>query len=285
MARNNQRRTNRASTDEAAEPAASNPVPASVLDFVTPTEFVDLPSAGRFYGTSHPLHNQETVEIRYMTAKDEDILTSQTLLRKGIALEKFLQNVIIDKSIDPGSLLIGDRNAILVAARITGYGAEYETKTVCPGCGAKYPFSFDLNQGNVYAGDDLEGLDTTLTKRGTFVVSLPFTKVKAEIRLLTGADETAIAQSLAKRKKASALESSLTRQLARCIVALNDDTDQNTIQRFAELMPAFDSRHIRKAIKAVTPNLDLTQDFQCSECNHEQEMEVPFTVDFFWPNR
>ncbi len=285
MARNNSGRTKTAKTKKTEEAETPPPVKKSVLDFVTPTEFVELPSAGRFYDTSHPLHRQETVEIRFMTAKDEDILTSQTLLRKGMALEKFLQNVLIDKSINPASLLIGDRNAILVAARVTGYGPNYETNTPCPACGNKSVFAFNLNDGSVYGGDDLGDLEIDETDRGTFITTLPMTKISAEFRLLTGEDESFIARNNARRKKASALETNLTTQLARCIVGLNDDTDKSIINQFVELMPAFDSRHMRSAIKAVTPNIDLTQHYQCSECNHEQEMEVPFTTDFFWPNR
>jgi|TARA_E500000331_G_scaffold313740_1_gene322593 hypothetical protein len=285
LARNNSGRTKTAKTKKTEEAETPPPVKKSVLDFVTPTEFVELPSAGRFYDTSHPLHRQETVEIRFMTAKDEDILTSQTLLRKGMALEKFLQNVLIDKSINPASLLIGDRNAILVAARVTGYGPNYETNTPCPACGNKSVFAFNLNDGSVYGGDDLGDLEIDETDRGTFITTLPMTKISAEFRLLTGEDESFIARNNARRKKASALETNLTTQLARCIVGLNDDTDKSIINQFVELMPAFDSRHMRSAIKAVTPNIDLTQHYQCSECNHEQEMEVPFTTDFFWPNR
>jgi hypothetical protein len=284
LARNNSGRTKAAKTKKTEAAEAPPPVKKSVLDFVTPTEFVELPSAGRFYNTSHPLHRQETVEIRFMTAKDEDILTSQTLLRKGMALEKFLQNVIIDNTIDPASLLVGDRNAVLVAARITGYGSKYETNTSCPACGNKAPFSFDLNNNTIYTGDNTQDLDITETDHGTFITTLPMTKVQAEFRLLTGEDETFIAKNSARRKKASALETNLTTQMARCIVGLNDDTDRSIINQFVELMPAFDSRHVRSAIKAVTPNIDLTQNYSCSECNHEQEMEVPFTTDFFWPN-
>jgi hypothetical protein len=285
LARNNQARTKSAKPTNKTEKKTSPEVKKSVLDFVTPTEFVELPSGGRFYDTSHPLHRQETVEIRFMTAKDEDILTSQTLLRKGMALEKFLQNVLVDKSINPASLLIGDRNAILVAARITGYGPTYETNTPCPACGNKSVFAFDLNDNRVYAGDDLGDLEIHETDHGTFTTTLPMTKISAEFRLLTGEDESFIARNNARKKKASALETSLTTQMARCIVGLNDDTDRSIINQFVELMPAFDSRHIRNAIKAVTPNIDLTQDYHCSECGHEQEMEVPFTTDFFWPNR
>ena len=99
---------------------------AAPFSFVVPTEFVELPSEGRYYPEGHPLHNQETIEIKHMTAREEDLLTSRALLKKGVALERLLDSVIINKNIRAADLLVGDRNAILIAARISGYGpGEY----------------------------------------------------------------------------------------------------------------------------------------------------------------
>ena len=110
----------------------------SLLKFATiPTEIVELPSKGALYPPDHPLHGEETIEIKYMTAKEEDILTSQSLLRKGLAVERLLKSVVVDKRIDPKSLLVGDRNAVLYATRITGYGAEYPARVTCGNCTAK----------------------------------------------------------------------------------------------------------------------------------------------------
>lgn len=120
------------------------------LHFIAPTEFVELPSKGIGYLEDHPLHNKETIEIRFMTAKDEDILASRALLKKGIALERFMENIIVDKDIKPGGLFVGDRNAIIIAARRSGYGANYETLVTCPACGAKNTFSFDLNNAKIH---------------------------------------------------------------------------------------------------------------------------------------
>ena len=105
------------------------------FSFVVPTEFVALPSEGKFYPPDHPLHNAESIEIRQMTAKEEDILTSRTLIKKGIALERVIKNLIVDKTIDPDGLLVGDRNAIIIATRVSGYGNDYTTKISCPNCG------------------------------------------------------------------------------------------------------------------------------------------------------
>ena len=125
----------------ASQPDTSSPPPSvmqeggSGFSFVVPTEFVELPTGGRFYGEGHPLHGQDSIEIKQMTAKEEDMLTSRTLLKKGVALDRVIQSLIVDKRIDPDSLLVGDRNAIIVAMRVSGYGGEYNTTVACPACG------------------------------------------------------------------------------------------------------------------------------------------------------
>ena len=119
---------------------------APSFSWSVPTEFVELPSEGLFYPPGHPLHNEKTVEIRFMTAKEEDILTSRSLLKAGVALDRMLQNTLINKSIDVNSLLIGDKNALLVAARRTGYGPEYATSVNCPNCGAQVEHTFDISE-------------------------------------------------------------------------------------------------------------------------------------------
>ena len=96
-----------------------------MADYKFPTEMVDLPSKGYFYANGHPLSSGK-VEVKYMTAKEEDILTSQNLIQQGLVIDKLLQSLIVDKSIKLGDLLIGDKNAIMVAARVLGYGKDYQ---------------------------------------------------------------------------------------------------------------------------------------------------------------
>ena len=277
MARNNQRRTRSAPKNETSKVTTKS----SVLDFVSPTEYVDLPSQGRFYEEGHPFHNLDTIEIRYMTAKDEDILTNQTLLRKGIALEKLLENILGNYEVDPGTLLIGDRNAIIVAARSTGYGSSYTTSVTCPACQATTKLAFNLDDVQVNNGNT-EGV--VVTDRGTFEVELPLTKVTAEVRLLNGEDERELAREIS-NKKSDIWESLHTSQLERMIVSLNGETARDVINKFVELMPAHDSRRLREAHESLTPSIDFSHNFECNECGHEQKLGVPFTVDFFWPNR
>tara|TARA_R110000744_G_scaffold203231_2_gene322080 strand:+ start:1118 stop:1909 length:792 start_codon:yes stop_codon:yes gene_type:complete len=255
------------------------------FSFVVPTEFVELPTGGRYYPENHPLHNQESIEIKQMTAKEEDMLTSQTLLRKGLALERVLSSLIMDKSINTDTLFVADKNAIIIATRISGYGNEYLTNVNCPQCTVAQKYSFDLNSVKVYNGEDRDELGVTDNDNGTFSVILPKTEVNVTFRLLTGHDEKLLVSGMEKDKKSKTHERNVTRQIAYMVLAVNGDSSPQSIQYFVENIPAIDARHLRTAYKAASPNIDLTQTFVCSECDHEQDMEVPLNADFFWPDQ
>tara|TARA_R110000824_G_scaffold124031_2_gene282214 strand:+ start:278 stop:1132 length:855 start_codon:yes stop_codon:yes gene_type:complete len=283
LARNNSRRTG---GDDDNKPAqdASPPPNLAPLDFSTPTEFVELPTEGRYYPEDHPLHNESVVEIRHMTAKDEDILTSRALLKKGIALDRFLQNILVDKRINLDSLYVGDKNAILVGARVTGYGPAYETQVTCPICTTTNKFSFDLESGNLNSGGNFEEFEITEKTNGSFIIKTPATKVDVEVRLFTGQDEKYLLKTSAEKKKRNLPESSLTDQLNLMIVSINERTDNMTLKSFIDNMPARDARYLREAYEKIVPNVDLAQSFTCESCDYEtDQMEVPFTTDFFWP--
>jgi len=268
--------------------AAADPAPAvaetenRVLEFSTPTEIVDLPTKGRFYSEGHPLHNQETIEIKYMTAKDEDILTSPSLLKKGLAIDRFVQNIVLNKRINVSSLYSGDKNAILVASRINGFGSDYTTKVTCPACAAVSENTFALDEVQAYDGNDFGDYDITATEHGTFVVKLPRTGFEVEVRLLTSKDENELAAKMQSNKKRAAHETNLTDQLRKIIVSVNDIDELNIINQFIANLPAFDSRYLRGAYLKVVPGLDMTQDFACEACGFEKEVDIPLTVDFFW---
>lgn len=249
------------------------------VSFVVPTEFVDLPSKGKFYPVGHPLHNKSTIEIRFMTAKEEDILTSKSLLKKGVAIDRMLESVIVDKSIKIDDLLLGDKNALVVAARITGYGSEYETKVTCPSCGTNGPYSFDLSQFKSTEGGDSE--HAKLTENGTFKLTLPVSKFEVEVRMLSGADEKKISEMFNSNTNKS-LEKNVTEQFRMFLVSVQGNSSREIIEKFIEVMPAADSRFLRKEYAKLSPNIDLTQEIECPNCGTVSEMEVPFTTDFFW---
>jgi hypothetical protein len=254
-----------------------------ILAFLSPSHFVDLPSGGKFYPNGHPLKDKDTIEIRFMTAKEEDILTSRSLLKKGIAIDRMLESVLVDKSITLEDMLIGDKNALIVGARITGYGESYETKVQCPSCGANVRHDFDLS--NVKLNKPDPEIEKQLLETGTFKVVLPITKLEVEVRLLRGKDEKVLSKIAEERKAAKQEESSITDQLRLLVVSINGERDRSLVERFVAMCPAGDAKHLRKVFADNVPNIDLTQKFVCRACESEMEMEVPFTVDFFWSGR
>ncbi len=285
MSRNKDRVGGTKHTADAAPPPSVLQNEGGGFSFVVPTEFVELPSQGKFYPAGHPLCGVDTIEIKQMTAKEEDLLTSRALLKKGVALDRLMKNIIIDKRIEPHGLLVGDRNAILVAARVSGYGNVYETRVTCPACQSQQEYAFDLNEASTYNGDGLSPQEASPQEDGTFLTTLPGTKLEVTFRLLNGADERSLVEQVENARKKRQDENAITRQLRLMIVAVNGETEQVTLNYLVDNMPTLDARHLRLVYKLATPNVDLTQRFECNECDHEQEMEVPLTADFFWPDR
>jgi len=268
--------------DDTSTPLASAQS-SDIFSFITPTEFVDLPSAGRFYPDEHPLSGIDVIEIRHMTAKEEDILTSESLLRKGLAINRLLESVIVDKSIKIDDLLIGDKNAMLIASRITGFGPLYETDVTCPSCGETNENVFNLEELGVNDVSELpEGVDMNSDKNFTF--SLPKTGVTIEVRLLTSRDERAMVKTNEKKKKLKLPDTRSTDLLKRVVVSVNGHTDGKDIEKFTEKMPLQDVKYLRKIYELVKPDMDVTCEFTCDSCDHEGEVVMPLTAEFFWPN-
>ncbi len=285
MSRNKQR-TAAAKDATAATTAPAAPAAPATLSYVTPTEFVELPSRGKFYPSDHSLHNKEVIEMRFMTAKDEDILTSPALLRNGLAIDRLIENLIVETNVNVNDLLLGDKNAVILAARISGYGEQYNVNVTCPNCEASIEHQFDLSeiphQNGTIPEDDNE--DVYLTPEGTFVAKLPKSQFSVEFKLLTGQDEEYLEKVALKTKKLNLPEASATNLLKRLVISVNDVNVTSEINNFIDNMPAQDARFLRACVTTVTPNVDMTQEVECSSCGTTSEMAVPFTSEFFWPN-
>jgi hypothetical protein len=267
-------------------PVAQMPVQAAQstpLSFASPTEFVDLPSKGLLYPESHPLKGRTSIEMKFMTAKEEDILTSRSLIKKGVVIDKLLESLIVDKSVKVEQLLLSDKNALVIAARISGYGSEYKTSITCPNCNTVSKHAFELEGLKHKFCENPEDLGASLTDIGTYVFKLPKSGASVEIRPLYGADETAMTEAAEKRKKLNLPEEAATSQMKMFILSINNNRDKNFINSFVNGLPASDARLIRLMYRELIPVVDMNQLFVCSSCSYEQEMEVPFTVDFFWP--
>lgn len=277
MRRNNEDRLMGGHKPTATEDA---PQMANPMDFVTPSEFVPLPSKGR-YPEGHPLHGQDTIEIKYMTAKDEDTLTNRSLLKKGLAIDRLIQNIIKDPGINARSLYIGDRNAIIIHARASAYGMDYKTKVGCPACGEVSKFKFDLADHEPYHGDGFPESEVKDNGDGTFTTSLPLSKIVARIRPLIGQDEV---EMLSEGKVKDATNDLITKQMKRYVVDFNGYGDAKTVGYVVDNMVAIDSKYLRDCFRLISPDVKMEQTFTCKNCEHEEVMMVPFGTDFFWPD-
>jgi len=254
------------------------------LKFITPTELVDLPSRGEFYPATHPLHNQKIIEIKHLTTREEDILTSVTLLKKGIALDRMLQSIIVDKTIKVEDLLLGDKSALIVAARLHGYGSAYNTIITCSQCEERQEYTFELDSLKLYfpEKDFITEHQITATNNGTFSFLLPKTQYTIEVRFLTGGDEKKLLENKEHRKKKNFPEATMSDFLRSIIASINDIYDTSSINEFINTLPALQARYIRKMYEKLLPTLDMSHSFNCTSCRYEGVMEVPLTTDFFW---
>lgn len=245
-----------------------------MAEFKIPTEMVELPSQGAFYPEGHPLR-KGTVEMKYMTAKEEDILTNQNYINKGIVIDKLLQALIQDE-FDFNDLLIGDKNGLMVAARVLSYGKDYE-------------FTY---QGENYSVDLTTLEPTELTEeqisegQREYSITLPQSGATVTFKLLTHGDDRKVVQEVEGMKKVSksnAPSEGIVR-LKHLITSVNGDTDANTIRSFVDnYLLASDARALRKEYERVMPDLDLTVN-AVSDDGEEKEMILPIGLSFFWPD-
>ena len=281
MSRNSKRVTG------AAAPPVNNPTAQAPQDTATRTsaiETVPLPSKGQFYPPGHPLHDCETVDIRYMTARDEDILTSPSLLKQGLALDRFVQGILCDQRIKVDDLLVGDKSAILIASRITGYGGDYEVTVTCPECMTESQTKFDLSDYEKYYTSAEEIPEFALNDSGRYSVTLPLSGMSVELRMVTSRDENRLLKAQEMKSKNKLAETNTTDFLKSIIFSIDGVSDRNKLSQMILDLPARDSRFLRKAYPKVVPNVEIMEHFECMYCGAESEMEVPLEAGFFWPD-
>jgi len=244
-----------------------------MAEYKFPTEVVDLPSKGYFYVDGHPLSSGK-VEVKYMTAKEEDILTSQNLIQQGVVIETLLQSLIVDKTINVHDLLIGDKNAIMVAARILGYGKDY-----------KFEYEgeeqeVDLSQLNPIP------IDFKKLQKGVneFSFKLPYSKRTITFKLLNGHDERKInAEVKAKQKISKVTSSELTTRFKHMIKSIDGNSEISVINNFVDNeFLSRDSLAFRQYLTEITPDIDMSTDV-IDKTGKEIEVTIPVTVRFFWP--
>ena len=240
--------------------------------FKFPTEMVDLPSKGLLYPEGHPLSSGK-IELKYMTAREEDILTNQNYLKQGIVIDKLLQSLIVTK-FDFDDLLIGDKNAIMVAARVLGYGQDYT-------------FTYEGEEVTVDLSDlSSVELDEDKMEKGvnSFEYTLPHSGTKITFKLLTGKDEKDIDAELKGLKKINKTGSpDLSTRLKHQILSVEGNEDKKTIRDFVDnYFLARDSSSFRTYLKSINPDIKMV--FNHLTDNGEEEVSIPLQVQFFWPD-
>ena len=249
--------------------------------FEIPVESVPLPSRGIIYPDDGVIHGCDTIDIKPMTAREEDILTSRAYIKSGTVLTKLLESCIIDKRIKPDSLISGDRNALLVSLRITGYGADYDVEVDCPECGTKSKQSFNL------ADLEIKRLEVEPVERGQnlFEVRLPVTKKNVRVKFLTGSDERDMMITSERRKKSGMkVESMITDRLSRSVVSVDGISDKNKINFFVKNLPARDSLALRRFLDKHEPGIIMKSWMSCPHCHEQSEVGLPMGASFFWPD-
>ena len=253
------------------------------LGFNLEVHSVPLPSRGLVY-TDPSLANVETIDIKAMTAHEEDILLNQNLIRKGVVITELLKSCIMNKNIDVNSLISGDRNALMVAVRMTGYTAEYIVKVKCRGCDTDQDFTVQLDSLPIKE-IDLSKLQQVAPNANAFNFLLPSTKKVVTFKFLTGKEEEQIMRDIeAKKKRGIVSESPITTKLMNSIIAIDGNTDRGFINKFCQFMPARDSLLLRRQIDDNEPSIDMRSEFNCPSCGHSEVMTVPIGVSFFWPD-
>lgn len=246
-----------------------------------PSEMVPIPSGGKVYPAGSPLHLKDTVEIRPMTAREEDILTSRALIKKGTVVNELIKSCLIDRSINVSDMLLGDRNALMVAVRITGYGPDYTAEIQCGECQAKNEQVFNLAELPIKR---LE-LEPVIEGANLFEFLLPHTKKKVRFKFTTGRDEEEQNVTQEKQKKMGMqTESNVTTSLHQSIVSIDGVEDRFKISNFIKMMPARDSLALRNYIRDSEPGLTMKQEVACPSCGHSEEVNMPLGVTFLWPS-
>jgi len=235
-----------------------------------PTEIVELPSKGLVYPKDNPLSSGK-IEMKYMTAKEEDILTNQSYIQKGIVLDKLMTSLIVSK-INYDDLIVGDKNAVMVASRVLGYGKEYKFK-----------------YNNEHHEVDLSTLDNKIINEELFTpgvnefsFTLPASQTPITFRLLTGHEEKKIEAEINGMKKVNSnISAELSTRMKYIITSVNGDRDTKTIREYVDTaLLARDSRALRDYIKTTQPDVDLT----FFPLGSNEPISIPIGLSFFWPD-
>jgi hypothetical protein len=247
-------------------------------DYPFPTEVISLPSKGLVYPESSPLASGE-ITIKLLTAKEEDILTSTNLIRKGIVLDKLLESIIVEQGVKIDDLFIGDKNAILISSRILAYGSDYNITITDPTENEQVDVKVDMSKLNMKEVDE-----TLFNRNNEYQFTLPKANVIVKFKLLTHADEIAINKDIEASEKNLKQPNEVTARFRRIILEVDGNRDTGFISNFVmNRLESKDARALRNYINKITPDVDFTFEYTSPFTGDKEALKVPVGVDFFYP--
>ena len=243
-----------------------------------PTEIISLPSKGLCYPESNPLSKGE-ITIKLMTAKEEDILTSANLVKKGIHLDKLLESVVVEPGVNVNDLLVGDKNAILISSRVLAFGPDYDVTINDPNENEPVKTTVDLSKIQIKEIDE-----SKLNRKNEYDFTLPQSKSNIKFRLLTHGDELAIQKDIEALQKTIKTSNEITARYRRIITEVDGNRDIGYISNFVtNRLLAADSKALRKQIASISPDLDLKFEYESPYTGEKEALRIPFGIDFFYP--
>ena len=260
-------------------PVRDEPHPAD-SDYRPPVTSVKLPSRGLVYGPESPLYMVESVDIKPVTAKEENILSSPVLIRKGQVLNVLMRACITNRMIDPELMVVGDRNAILTAIRVSAYGTAYSVRVECPECLTESNHEFDLSRLELKMLD-VEPVGGPGTNEFSFM--LPVSKREVRFKLFDQHDAAELDKSIEAVRRKTNQEQAVTLRLAAQVTYLQG-VEKNHLVRALEDMLARDSKALRAYIDRMSPGVEMSQSYECDSCGKTTEVVVPMGTEFFWPS-
>lgn len=261
-----------------SQPSFEQPNVPMHREYPFPTEILTLPSKGLCYPETNPLSKGE-ITVKLMTAKEEDILTSAALIRKGIQLDKLLESIVVEPGVNINDLLIGDKNAILISSRILAFGPQYDAKINDPFEGDDVDVSIDLSKIKIKEIDE-----SRLNRNNEYSFTLPISKTSIKFKLLTHGDEVAINKDIEASEKTLKSGNEITARYRRIITEVDGVRDFGTISNFvANRLLAGDSKALRKYMAEISPDLDLKFDYTSPVTGETEALRIPFGVNFFYP--
>jgi hypothetical protein len=275
-----QRTPKQQKTENQPGPASNRVDPNPLgLSFVVPTEMVKLPTEGKYYPASSPLCNMEKVEVRHMTAKEEDLLSGLGAEEQDRIFDKLIDSLVMSEDVKASDMHDEDRTAILLAARVTGYGKEYNVNDICMACGSVTKFTFDLEKTefiepvlkDVIYNQDMD----------EFILHLPITGLDVTIKNFKSEDKEFLENERKQKEKYDIEYNYTTSYLKRIIVSVESHTDPKIIERLVNVMPAADAKLLNQVYSGCRPRLSTTQEVSCSACDATVRKEVPVSWAFF----